>query len=150
MPLDGLNTDDSMAAFRQAARGRGWTERTELLRAVVGLLGYQRLIPRLKETLKGHMRAAIRRGILEADGDCVRALTTTMDDYTRESLRDTICSVMRPGTTYDRADVIRAVARYLGFTRLSEAVRNPVKFAINSAIRQGILCYDGSLIWRRE
>ena len=137
-----------MAAFRQAARGRGWTERTETLRAVAGLLGYQRLIPRLRQTLKGHMRAAIRRDILEADGDFVRALTTTINDYTREALRGTICSVMRPGTTYEREDVIRAVARHLGFSRLTDAVRNPVKSAINSAIRQQILGYDGSALWR--
>lgn len=146
--MDGLNTHDSMVAFRQAARGRGWTERTEMLRAVAGLLGYQRLIPRLKRTLKGHMRAAIRRGIIEVDGDSVRALCVTMDDYTRKALRDTVRSVMRRGTTYDRDDVIRAVARHLGFSRVSETARRSIKSAINSAIRQGALGYQGSMIWR--
>ena len=65
-----------------------------MLREVVGLLGYQRLGPRIRETLRGHLRAAIRRGILERDGDFVRVLTVTMDEYTPEALRDTLTAVM--------------------------------------------------------
>lgn len=148
--MEGIDIDDSMAAFRQAARGRGWIKRAEMLRAVARLLGYQRLIPRLKTTLQGHMRAAIRRGILEPDDDCVRALCVTMDGYTREALRDAIRSVMRSGTIYDREDVIRAVARHLGFSRVSDTVRRPIKSAINSAIRQGVLGYEGNVIWRMQ
>ena len=64
-------------------------ERTEMLREVAGLLGYQRLGSRIKETLKGRMRAAIRRGIIEADGDSVRTLTATINEYKREEFRDT-------------------------------------------------------------
>lgn len=121
-----------------------------MLRGVAGILGYQRLGPRIKETLKGHMRAAIRRGILEADGESVRALTITMNDYTREFLRDTLFSVMRKGTTYEREDVIYAVAHHLGFSRVTDAVRNPIKSAINSGIRRGNLGYEGSVIWRQQ
>ena len=137
-----------MAAFRQAARGRGWIDRKEMLRDVAGLLGYERLSARVKETLKGNMRAAIRRGILESDGNLIRALSGTMDDYRREFLRDTLSSVMRKGTTYEREDVIRALACYLGFSRVTDAVREPIKSAINSAIRQGILSYAGGVIRR--
>ena len=137
-----------MAAFRQAARGRGWTERTEMLRAVAGLLGYQRLTARLKTTLRNHMRAAVRRGILEAERKWVRAGTTTMEDYPRETLRDAVRSVMRKGTTYEREEVIRAVARRLGFTRLTPAARKAMRSAINSAIRQGVIGYRGNTIWR--
>jgi len=139
-----------MAAFRQAARNRGWMERTELLREVAGLLGYQRLGSRIRETLKGHLRAAIRRGIIEADGDSVRTLTATMNDYTREQLRSTLISVMRRGTTYEREGVIYAVAHHLGFSRVRDAVRAPIKSAINSAIRLGILGYEGSVVWREK
>ena len=57
-----------MAAFRQAARGRGWLERDELLKRVSLVLGYQRLGPRIEEALRGHLRAAIRRRIIETDG----------------------------------------------------------------------------------
>jgi len=137
-----------MAAFRQAARGRGWIERKVMLREVAGVLGYQRLGPRIRESLKGHLRAAIRRGILERDGDSVRPLTATMDDYTLEALRDTLASVMRKGTTYDREEVLQAAAHHLGFVRITENVRRPLKSALNSAIRQGLLGYEGNVVWR--
>lgn len=119
-----------------------------MLREVAGLLGYQRLGSRIKESLKGHMRAAIRRGIIEADGDSVRTLTVTMNDYTREELRDTLISVMRKGTTYEREDVMCAVAHHSGFSRVTDNVRDAIKSAINSGIRQGILGYETSVIWR--
>jgi hypothetical protein len=86
--------------------------------------------------------------ILEADGDLVRIQTPTMADYPREFLQKTLSSVMRPGTTYEREDVIRAVAAHLGFQRVREEVRDPIKSAINGAIRKGELGYEGSLIWR--
>lgn len=146
--MEELDTSEIMAAFRQAARGRGWIDREETLRDVAGLLGYQRIGPRIRETLKGNLRAAIRRDILQPDGDFVRTLTLTMDDYTLEALRDTLTAVMRKGTTYEREDVIRAVAHHLGFQRIREETRQPIKSAINSAIRQGMLGYDGATIWR--
>lgn len=44
--------------------------------------------------------------------------------------------------------MIYAVAHHLGFSRVTNAVRDSTKSAINSGIRQGILGYEASLIWR--
>jgi hypothetical protein len=148
--LDSLDTDDVMAAFRQAARGRGWLEREELLEEVSVALGYQRLGPKIEEALRGHLRAAIRRKIIEANGQLVRPGTTTMADYGLDELRESVASVMRKGPRYDREDVITAVARTLGFARITDTSRDALKSAINSAIRQGILGYEGSVIWRER
>jgi hypothetical protein len=150
-PIEELATDDVMAAFRQAVRGRGLMERPELLKHVSVALGYQRLGPKIEEALRGHLRAAIRRRIIEADGQhLVRPGTTTMEDYGLDELREFVASVMRKGPRYDRDDVITAVARTLGFARVTDTSRNAIKSAINSAIRQGILGYEGSVIWRSE
>jgi hypothetical protein len=146
--IDEIDVSDIMAAFRQATRGRGSMERDELLKQVSLLLGYKRLTAKTDEALRGHLRAAIRRRIVEADGDIVRGATSQMADYSREDLRDAFCSVMRKGSTYEREDIIYAVARHLGFARVAETVREPIKSAINSAIRQGLLSYEGSVIWR--
>ena len=73
-----------------------------------------------------------------------------MDDYSLEELRDTICSVVRKGTKYEREEATYAVARHLGFARVTDSVPLPIRSAINSAIRQGILRYEGGLIWRKE
>ena len=66
-------------------------------------LGYQRAGTKVREALKGHLRAAIRRKIIEAEGEQVRVGAATMDQYELEDLRETLCSVMRPGKTYERA-----------------------------------------------
>lgn len=137
-----------MAAFRQAARGQGWFEEHDLFRKTAKHFGYTRVGANIKTTLKGHMRAAIRRQVFERDGDYIQLLTNSLTDYTRDELRDVVCSVMRKQRTYEREDVIYAVARYLGFRRVTENARNAVKSAINSGIRQGLLGYEGNDIWR--
>jgi hypothetical protein len=101
-----------------------------------------------KEKRRGHLRAAIRCMIIEAGGAQVRAGTATMPDYGLDELREVFASVMRKGARYEREDVIHAVARYLGFSRLTDTSRDALKSAVNSAIRQGILGYEDSTIWR--
>ena len=150
-PIDEIETDDIMAAFRQAARGRGWLDRDELLKEVSLVLGYQRLGPKIDEALRGHLRAAIRRRIIETDGpNLVRAGTVTMADYEPDELVEVFRSVMRKGTSYDREEVIPALARHLGFVRLTDTIREPIRKAITRAIRQGIFGYEGSMIWSEE
>ena len=143
-------TDEVMAAFRQAARAQGEMTREQLLKEVSLLLGYQRLGPKIEEVLRGHLRAAIRRRIISANAADAWLETPTMGSYTRDELVATFTSVMRPGTRYEREDILRATANYLGFRRLTETTRTPLKSAINSAIRQGTLGYEGSLIWREK
>ena len=150
-PIDEIDTDEVIATFRQASRGRGWMERDELLKEVSLVLGYQRLGPKIEEALRGHLRAAIRRRIIESDGPTlVHSGTATMADYDLEELRESFRSVIRKGTRYEREDVISTLARYLGFVRLTDTIRQPIKSAITSAIRQGILSYEGSVIWREQ
>jgi hypothetical protein len=148
--IDEVDTDEIMAAFRQSARGQGWKGRDDLLKDVSLTLGYQRLGPKIEEALRGHLRAAIRRKIIVSDGDLVRLGTATMDQYDHDDLRATLCSVMRAGRRYEREEVIHAVPRSLGFARVTDTVRQSLKSAINSAIRQGILGYEGSVIWREQ
>ena len=67
-----------------------------------------------------------------------------MVDYGLEELREMFRSVMRKGTRYEREEVIPAMAHYLGFVRVTD----PIKAAINSAIRRGLLGYEASTVWR--
>jgi hypothetical protein len=73
-----------------------------------------------------------------------------MADYGLDELRATFRSVMRRGANYEREDVIHALARYLGFARVTDTIRDAIRSAINSAIRHGILGYEGGVIWREE
>ena len=80
--------------------------------------------------------------------DLVRLGAATMEQYDLEDLRATLCSVMRAGRRYEREEAIHAVSRYLGFARVTDTVRQAMKSAVNSGIRQGILAYEGDVIWR--
>jgi hypothetical protein len=73
-----------------------------------------------------------------------------MAEYDLEELRETFRSVMRKGTNYEREEVIHAIARYLGFVRVTGTVREGIKSAINSGIRRGVLGYEGAVVWREE
>jgi hypothetical protein len=44
--------------------------------------------------------------------------------------------------------VIPLVSQYLGFSRVTDTVRQSMKSAFNSGLRQGILSADGDVIWR--
>ncbi len=146
--VDDLSTEEVLAAFRQASRGRGQMTRDELIRQVASRLGYQRLGSAIRQRLKGHLRAAIRRRIVGADGDTVWPETPRLDDYTRDELVDAIRSVTRKGCNYEREELIQMVARHLGFARLREQMRAPINSAINAAIRRGIIEYKGKWIRR--
>ena len=150
-PIDQIETEDIMAAFRQAARNRGWLDRDELIKEVSLVLGYQRLGPKIDEALRGHLRAAIHRRIIETDGpNLVRAGAVNMADYEPDELVEVFRSVMQKGTTYDREEVIPTLARHLGFVRLTDSIREPIRKAITRAIRQGLIGYKASLIWRTQ
>jgi hypothetical protein len=148
VPLSDLETDDVMAAFRKACRGRGAMSREDLLKGVSLLLGYRRVGFGIQERLKGHLGAAIRRKIIGSDGQEVWLETKKMADYECADLVSFLCSVMRWDKEYDREEVIRALANYLGFRRLTDGVQAPIKSAINSAIRQGNIVAIGSTIRR--
>lgn len=149
-PIDELDTDYVMAEFRQEARRLGTVSRAELLKAVSQALGYRRLGTNINEALKGHLRAAIRRKIIAAEGELVCLHTPAMDSYDRDELIEVFKSVMRKNQEYEREDVMRALANYLGFRRLTDTVREPIKSAINGSIRRGLLGYQGELIWRED
>lgn len=147
--IDEFETDEVMAAFRQVLRGKGRMKRDELLKEVSLHLDFAHLGPRIRETLKGHLRAAIRRRIVGTDGpDTVFADTSTMADYSRDELVQFLASVSRKGTNYTRDELVQNLAHHLGFSRVTENIRDPIKSAINGAIRRGILAYEGEFVWR--
>lgn len=146
---DELTREEAMAAFRQACRGRGTMTREELLKATADRLGYQRLGKRIRETLKNHLRAAIRRRIVARDGpDYVSPDTRKIDDYDQEELIATIQSIMKPGVWWDHEELIEAVANHLGFARLRRTIRQPVENAIRNGVRQSVLYEDGRELCR--
>lgn len=151
VPIDQRETDEVMAAFRQATRGRGWMSRWQLLYFVTEILGFRRLSKKTEEALRNYLRTAIRRRIIETDGpEQVRGGPETLAEYPLEELREMFRHVMNKTHQFEREGVIIALARYLGFARTTEMSRAAIKSAINSGIRQGVLGYQGDMLWRTE
>ena len=139
-----IDTDEVMYEFRQASRGIGQMEETELLRLVARRLGYQRLGRAIEQVLKKHLRTALRRGIITRSEDLFFANTRGIDDYSRDELCQVLCSILRRGRQYDRREIPALVAKHLGFSRVTDNVRTSVRSAITTAIRRGDLVSDRS------
>jgi hypothetical protein len=142
--LDDLDRSDVMITFRAISREHGPLPQREFLRFVARRLGYERLGKNVAQLLKGHLRAAIRREIVQRDestrdiGPGIRDIV----DYDPTVLVKTILAVIRPGTALDRDSTIRDAARYLGYRNVTEIVRKELRSAINRGIRRGFLIAD--------
>jgi len=143
-----FDTDEVMRLFRTSCRGTGEISEDDLLREVVYQLDYQRLTKGIKQELKGHLKTAIRRNILERDGSILKASTPRFNDYEDDFLRNTLKSVMRKGYEYDRDEVTKAIAAYLGFSTASQSISTRMKSIYNSAIRRGMIEGKGQIVWR--
>ena len=73
-----------------------------------------------------------------------------METYERDELIGAFHSVIRKNYSYERVDVIRALANHLDFRRLTDTIRETIKSAVNAAIRCGVLYYEGKFIWRAD
>jgi hypothetical protein len=140
-PIDQFDADEVMVAFRQACWGLGDAriDRDELLRRTAQKLGYQKLGQNIREALKGHLRAAIRRKIVGVDGQLVYAMTPTAGSLDTDALLETLSSVTQKNREHERDEVIRAAAKYLGFSQVTDAFREQMKSAFNAAVRRGLL-----------
>lgn len=154
MPSGAFETDGVMAAFRSACWGAGEVPEDELLREVARRLGYQRLGSSIRETLRGHLRAAIRRGIVErvagGRGDTLKGATPLISGYDDEALLAAIRSVLRKGEERDRDEVTRAVAAHLGFVRVTDAIADRMKAVYRVGVRRGVLGGERGTVWREE
>ena len=148
IPIDQWETNDVMAVFRTVGRGRGFIERKEFIRLTARAIGYRRLEPRIDSVLKGHLRAALRRRVLESDSGYLRIATPSVSEYDPDELIKTLRSVIRKSRIVKREAAIREVALHLGFQRIREQIRNAIRNAIGVAIRRGIFKGDRESVWR--
>jgi len=149
-PLEDYTTDEMMSHFRAASRASGEMTEEGLFHLVLARLRFERLGTNVTPILKGHLKAAIGRGIIERDGFFVRCKTPTILHYERHVLVDALASVMRKNHPYEREEVIQALAVHLGYSSVSDSMRETMKTVFNSAIRQGVLIREGSTITRGD
>ena len=99
-----------MIAIRRVARREPPMSRNDFIKQLATELGYRRVSSNIRTHLSGHLRAAVRRDILQSYRGEVESWKTTITDFTNDDLRRALISVTRR-TTYDRTDLMRTIAR---------------------------------------
>lgn len=143
-----ISYDEAMAVVREAFAEGGARDREHAIRDVAVALGYKRVGSRVRDTVDGYLRAAIRRGILFKDGGSYNLVERSAGDYERDHLIDSLIASMNGGWTA-RDEAVRATARHLGFQKAGVAFKDGMRSAINGAIRRGLLEYDGDMIRKK-
>jgi hypothetical protein len=86
-----------------------------------------------------------RRRILENTPEGLGLLCRQIADYDREFLIAQLTASMGSGS-WDREDLIQAIARRLGFRRTGSVILSTLKSAIAGALRRGLLERDGQQV----
>jgi type I restriction enzyme, S subunit len=146
-PAADITTEDILIALRQAMPLKSRYDRETVLRDVAQHFGYTRLGARIRETLESTLPTAARRHIAYYSGDEIWIIRHTIDDYTREELKEYFLAALGP-TWQDRPDAIRNATRHLGFARTGKNIEATWKSVINGLIRTGDVEADGKLIRR--
>lgn len=140
--LEDYSPERILMAFRQACWGARVLSRDDLLRGVAYRLGFARLGQRVRTGLETHLRTAVARRIVapSTDGtDGFYGATPKFGRYDYDFLIGTLRVVLRKNTDYEPEAVMRAVAVWLGFGNVTDAMRDRMNEVIEAALRRGIL-----------
>lgn len=142
------NRDAVQCTVRQLFANGQTHDRESALRHLAQALGYQRLGPRVRDTLSTELLTAVRRGILKNERGALSLEARTIAEYRRDFLKSQfLASLGRAWTT--REDAARAFARWLGFARTGPAIAETVRSLINGLLREGRLERNGDAIRRK-
>jgi type I restriction enzyme S subunit len=144
-PINEMERDERMPVIRQVFKDGQGREREKAIRDVARALGYGGASPRVRETLGGDLRAAVRRGVIWNDGGTLRIDCRGIDEYDREILKQAVLSVVGRAW-WDREDAVRAAARHLGFARTGDRIEKAFNSTVRGLLRMGRLESDGQWI----
>ena len=147
-PIDDIGLDEILCAVRDVFRSGGVRSRDEAIDEIARALGYQRTGRRIADYLDDVIRTAVRRDILIRAAEGLSAKTRSIDDYQLDDLVNHVTAYMG-GTWWEREELVRATARYLGFRRTGDRIVKAFKSAINAAIRRNLLEYEGSRVRKK-
>ncbi len=151
IPIDQTERDDVLAVVRETFSSGGARDRETALREVSQALGYERLGTRIREILNRDIRTAVRRGILQNNGEDLSILCRSIEHYERAFLKEQfLAAINQSGRVWvERDDAIRIFARWLGFRRTGSLIDTTARSLINGLLRDGSLEKDGQDCIRR-
>jgi len=142
--LRGLTTEAVLAAIRRTSWGS--LERTpeELIAAAAARLKVAVPDdPERQAWLRQHVEIAVERRILARRGDRLVAATPKIGRYDDEFLLAALGRAMREGISYDRKQLNRTVASWLGYDQLTAPMSDRLDEIRQEAVRRGLLAVEG-------
>lgn len=117
---------------------QGEMSRQELITRTARELGYGRAGKNIASTLRGHLRAAVRRGIARTASDILSLEAKSVADYDRNFLKEQFLAALSAESSgfIDRAVAIKAWARWMGFSRTGPVIEQTALSLINGLLRE--------------
>ncbi len=143
-----FDRNDLICGIRQLFTRNNRLPRDEATHRLLESLGYQQTDQRAHEELDNAIRTAVRRGILEHNGQGLVLATRNISDYKRDFLKDQFVASMDSNSWTERSESIRRFSRWLGFRRTGPNIEDTARSIINGLIRDDRLATMGSQIRR--
>ena len=136
-----------LQVFRQICT-KGMTHKKDLMTQVARMDGYQRVGTQIKRKLENYLLTAVKRGILERDGEYYSVLSTKLEGYDRDHLKKMFLASMNKAWL-DREDAIREFTRYMGYSRTTEGMMETGRSLIHGLLLEKRLEKDGPDLIRK-
>lgn len=140
--LPGLSTEGVLAAIRRTSWGGAERTIDELIEAVAVRLKVPEPGVELQEVIGRHAEIALERRILARKGDRLVGATPKIGRYDGEFLLGVLGRVMREDAAYDRKQLSRMVASWLGYDQVTAAIRDRLDEIFQEAVRRGLLVFE--------
>lgn len=142
-PIEQTYRDDVLCHIRKLFGDGQSRNRDAALSDLSQALGYRRLGSRIRVILDTDLITAVRRGILKNEGGQLSLLCSSIEQYNRDFLKEQFLSSLINRNWANREDAILAFARWIGFSRTGQVVRDTASSIINGLLREGRLEADG-------
>jgi type I restriction enzyme S subunit len=143
--------ENLLAALRTSVRGErsGLTE-SELLRGAASRLGFERLGKNIRTVLEHTLPTALHRRVVVLEDDRYVAATPTIARYDDDFLMESLSAIMRSDYEYKPDDIAEMMAGYLGYSAVTEAMRERIDGVVAEGLRVGVLQGKGGWVWREK
>jgi hypothetical protein len=145
--IDAFDKDDLLAAVRDAFDAGNPLGRDEVIRNAARALGYERAGARISEALDNAIATAVRRGLVENEGDALRLFRGGLADWDRDFAKEQFLAAIGRGWVA-REEAVKRFSRWLGYRRAGPAFDEAARSLINGLIREGRLEAMGNEIRR--
>lgn len=143
--------ENLLAALRTSVRGErsGLTE-SELLRGAASRLGFERFGKNIRTVLEHTLSTALHRRVVVLEDDRYVAATPTIARYDDTFLLASLSAIMRSDYEYKPDDIAEMMAGYLGYSAVTDAMRERIDGVVAEGLRVGVLRGKGGWVWREK